>query len=83
MFADSAELSALRQENESNRALLQLDRDLFAEYDALVDESGSQLSAREHALRALAQALQRAQAERQSLEAELQSCQRRVGRGIP
>lgn len=80
---DSAELSSLRQENDANRELLQLDRDLFDEYDALVTESDSQLTANEKTIHDLALALRRAQEERQVLEDELQTCRRRVGRGIP
>lgn len=80
---DSAELSSLRQENDANRTLLQLDRDLLEEYDALVTESDSQLTANEKTIQDLALALRRAQEERQVLEDELQTCRRRVGRGIP
>ena len=83
ILVDAAELSSLRQENDASRELLQLDRDLFAEYDALVSESDSQLTANEKMIHELALELQRTQEERQVQEEELKSCKRRVGCELP
>ena len=64
---DSAELSSLRQENDANRELLRLDRDLFDEYDALVTESDSQPTAHGKPIRDGAGAVPRAPEEAREL----------------
>ena len=79
MSADASELSNLRRENNESQVLLQLDRDLISEYDALVRESDSQISEKEQMLLQVARALQSVQEEKQRQEEELRHCKKRVG----
>ena len=79
MFTDASELSSLRRENDESRILLQLDKDLISEYDALIQESDSQLSEKEQLLLRVTRMLQSIQEEKQRQEEELRHCKKRVG----
>lgn len=78
MFTDASELSSLRRENDESRILLQLDKDLISEYDALIRESDSQISEKEQLLLQVARTLQSVQEEKQRQEEELRHCKKRV-----